>query len=203
MWVDPTGLFDYESGEIHDGDTLSSIVADGNERFGTSFTIEQIKNLNGIDDPDKIYIGQNLAALFEWSSASQINVSEQDFSNWYNDSKSIGSLIDSSGITLDFTNNQSYSKAGNIGVGFLEVGLGFGCFYLGYVAAEGVVVTGGASSVTAGKGALESFATGSTLCAYGIARLAGVHNETITSEIVSVFEPLILSVGEAIRNYSR
>jgi RHS repeat-associated protein len=110
-FTDPTGMFNYETGEIVPGDTLSEIVAEGNERFGTNFTVDDIAGLNGIDDPDKIQAGEFLAPLAEWSSSSTMDVDA--FSEWQSDF--FNSALQSIPLYLDIGASLNVPVAGNPG----------------------------------------------------------------------------------------
>jgi nucleoid-associated protein YgaU len=60
-FTDPTGLYDWATGNIESGDTLSQIVAAGNKAAGTNLAVSDWAKLNGITDPNKIQAGQWLA----------------------------------------------------------------------------------------------------------------------------------------------
>jgi RHS repeat-associated protein len=57
-FIDPTGLYNKETGEVESGDTLSSITGEINEYYGTNYTYSNIATINGVKDANKIYIGQ-------------------------------------------------------------------------------------------------------------------------------------------------
>jgi RHS repeat-associated protein len=61
-YSDPTGLFDWDTNTIQEGDTLSQIAQDCNTRYGTNYTAEDLQGLNSdtISDVDKIYAGNHL-----------------------------------------------------------------------------------------------------------------------------------------------
>ena len=61
-YTDPTGLFDWDTNTIQEGDTLSQIAKDCNTRYGTNYTADDLQGLNSdtISDKDKIYAGNHL-----------------------------------------------------------------------------------------------------------------------------------------------
>ena len=59
-YLDPFGLFNMETGEIEKGDTLSEITWQINDKYHTTYTNSEIAQLNNIENPDKIYIGQKI-----------------------------------------------------------------------------------------------------------------------------------------------
>ena len=59
--IDPTGLFDIETGTIEKGDNLTKITKQINEKFGTKLTISDIAKANNIEDANKIQVGNKIA----------------------------------------------------------------------------------------------------------------------------------------------
>ena len=61
-YSDPTGLFDFDTNTIEEGDTLSQIAKDCNTRYGTNYTADDLQGLNSdtISDKNKIYAGNHL-----------------------------------------------------------------------------------------------------------------------------------------------
>ena len=61
-YIDPTGLFDFDTNTIEEGDTLSQIAKDCNTRYGTNYTADDLQGLNSdtICDKNKIYAGNHL-----------------------------------------------------------------------------------------------------------------------------------------------
>jgi RHS repeat-associated protein len=57
---DPTGLFNIKSGTVEKGDTLSQITSLLNQNNNTSYTVNQVAELNNIKDINKITVGQTL-----------------------------------------------------------------------------------------------------------------------------------------------
>lgn len=57
-FIDPSGLWNAETGEVERGDTLSNITNKINEIYNTIYTYNEIAKLNEIDNPDIIRIGQ-------------------------------------------------------------------------------------------------------------------------------------------------
>ena len=45
---------------VHKGDTLSKIVYDHNQKYGTNLTVAEVAKKNGIKDPNKIFSGQQI-----------------------------------------------------------------------------------------------------------------------------------------------
>ena len=60
-YSDPTGLFNWDTFEVTEGDTLSEIVSKANEIAGTDYTVNEIAELNGIKNPDLIHPGDWVA----------------------------------------------------------------------------------------------------------------------------------------------
>jgi hypothetical protein len=58
--IDPSGLFDIETGTIEKGDNLTKITKQINEKFGTSLTIQDIAKGNNIKDINKINSGDKI-----------------------------------------------------------------------------------------------------------------------------------------------
>jgi RHS repeat-associated protein len=58
--IDPTGMFDIETGTIEKGDNLTKITKQINDRFGTNLTINEISTANGIKNTNKIQIGDKI-----------------------------------------------------------------------------------------------------------------------------------------------
>ncbi len=59
--IDPTGLFDIETGTIEKGDNLTKITKQINEKYGTKLTISDIAKANNIEDANKIQVGNKIA----------------------------------------------------------------------------------------------------------------------------------------------
>ena len=57
-FIDPTGMYIEESGEVEEGDTLSGVTNTLNKIYGTSYTYDDIAKFNNISDPNKINAGQ-------------------------------------------------------------------------------------------------------------------------------------------------
>jgi hypothetical protein len=63
--IDPSGLFDIETGTIEKGDNLTKITKQINEKFGTNLTIQDIAKGNNIKDVNKIKAGDKIVLLGE------------------------------------------------------------------------------------------------------------------------------------------
>ncbi len=63
-YIDPAGLFtwdaDGQGGYVDQDDSLSQITVDYNRNNGTNYTYQSVADLNGIEDPDKLTIGQHI-----------------------------------------------------------------------------------------------------------------------------------------------
>lgn len=57
-YIDPLGLYNIETWEVEKGDTLGDITRQINEHYETSYTVDQIWNLNNIENINRIYVGQ-------------------------------------------------------------------------------------------------------------------------------------------------
>lgn len=177
-YTDPTGMFaadeDGQGGTVTSGDTLSQIVKDYNTKNGTNLDYNDVAKANGIENPDKIGVGQiiQLGEKKESSTSAKQdnNVSQQQ--------------------------NAGYSKLTNIMIGTGEILGGVGMWYLSYQSAKGVVVTGGIASAQAGWVALETFTVGSSFMAFGLERITGNNNTKIEDEITGVFEPIISTLAK-------
>ncbi len=60
IYKDPLGLYSIKTGAVEKGDTLSKIRGLINGANETNYSIKQIADLNGISNPDRIYVGQTL-----------------------------------------------------------------------------------------------------------------------------------------------
>jgi RHS repeat-associated protein len=60
-YIDPTGMFDIETGTVEKGDNLTKITKQINDKFDTKLTINEIAGANGIKDANKIQIGDKIA----------------------------------------------------------------------------------------------------------------------------------------------
>lgn len=49
-YIDPTGMFNVETGEVEEGDTLESITGILNDEYGISLTESKVAEVNGIED---------------------------------------------------------------------------------------------------------------------------------------------------------
>jgi hypothetical protein len=58
--IDPTGMFDIETGTVEKGDNLTKITKQINDKFGTQLTISEIAGANGIKNANKIQIGDKI-----------------------------------------------------------------------------------------------------------------------------------------------
>lgn len=58
IFIDPTGMYVMESGEVEEGDTMGSITGELNDYFGTRLSYQDIATINDVSDPNKIQIGQ-------------------------------------------------------------------------------------------------------------------------------------------------
>ena len=58
--IDPNGMFDIETGTIEKGDNLTEITRQLNKKFGTNFTVQDVAKANGIEDVDKIKVGNKI-----------------------------------------------------------------------------------------------------------------------------------------------
>jgi len=141
-------MYNFNTGEVEAGDTMSEIVADGNAKYGTSFTVDDIANLNGIKDPNKIYAGQKLARLAEWSDHPNSQFSYADAQNYVE------------GVADNFAKNIPFYVDASGGAGFMTpVNLGptKGLFFTAW----GVYSYSGANaSLSAGPGASLTFGVG-------------------------------------------
>ena len=70
-YVDPTGMFNVETGEVEDGDTLESITSILNDEYGITLTKSKVAEVNGIEN-DEITVGaflilpkQELVLIFD------------------------------------------------------------------------------------------------------------------------------------------
>jgi RHS repeat-associated protein len=57
---DPSGLFDAKNGVVQKGDTLGMITQAINGINGTNYSVNQVAKLNGISNPNKISVGQQI-----------------------------------------------------------------------------------------------------------------------------------------------
>ena len=87
IFIDPTGMYGMESGEVEEGDTLESITKELNDYFGTDYSYEDIAFFNGIEDADQIQIG----------SFVYMGAYNDDGSAWLRS-------YDASEVTLDYWN---------------------------------------------------------------------------------------------------
>ena len=83
FYIDPTGMYVVETGEVEEGDTLSGITNQLNEQYGTNYSYKDIASINNIANPDKIKIGQTIriGTLDGWQppvSASGFNGGDWD-----------------------------------------------------------------------------------------------------------------------------
>ena len=65
-FLDPYGLFDWDTGEIEEGDTLADITYEGNQKYGTDYDFYDIAEINDISDPNRINAGDSLTLPEEW-----------------------------------------------------------------------------------------------------------------------------------------
>ncbi|MDD7417435.1 MAG: LysM peptidoglycan-binding domain-containing protein [Spirochaetales bacterium] len=177
-YIDPTGMFNFETNTIEEGDTLSKIADDYNSKNGTNVTAEDIAKANNINDPNKIYSGNSL-----------------DFSSFDSSSTKIGQSI---------TDIASYSKAANITIGIAEILLGCSLYIGSTYAAAGIEVgSSGTASYFAGMSIVEGYASGALLVGYGISRLAGTNNHPFTEDITNTFVPHEVDIATNIDSYTK
>ncbi len=159
-YIDPIGMFNFETNTIEEGDTLSKIADEYNSKNG-----------------NKIYSGNSL-----------------DFSSFMktNDSNSSG------------TDKHGYSRASNITIGVLEITTGLVIASGSIVTATGIdAVSGGIATIPAGYAVLSGWATGSTLVAFGITRIANSNNEKVSDDIRNAFMPSVVGISQEIDKVSR
>jgi hypothetical protein len=59
--IDPTGMFDIETGTVEKGDNLTKIKNQINQKYGTKLSVSDIATGNNIGDPNKIQVGDKIA----------------------------------------------------------------------------------------------------------------------------------------------
>ncbi|MBU1017753.1 LysM peptidoglycan-binding domain-containing protein [Patescibacteria group bacterium] len=59
-YIDPTGMYNMETGEVEKDDTLSSITGELNDYFGTDYSFKDVAAFNSISNPDVIHIGDTV-----------------------------------------------------------------------------------------------------------------------------------------------
>jgi RHS repeat-associated protein len=90
FYVDPTGMYVIESGEVEEGDNLTTVTSDLNKFYNTNYSVNDIAVFNNIDNPDLIYSGQIVrigAYDNDGSTWLLSNSSNAISSNWDNMSK--------------------------------------------------------------------------------------------------------------------
>ena len=105
---------------------------------------------------------------------------------------------------IDVDNEIRYSRGANIAIGIAEI-LG-GIFIAGgaVIGAGGIeVISGGTATIPAGWATLGGWSAGSTFVAFGIARLAGADNGSVSNDITSVFLPSVTDIAQAMNNYTK
>ncbi|MGJ4787375.1 polymorphic toxin-type HINT domain-containing protein, partial [Leptospira koniambonensis] len=93
--------YDIEKGLVQGGDTISSIRKELNEKYGTSYTDEDIARMNGLISKDKIYPGTMIVSpeLFE---SLPVELKRQYFNN-----KQKGSIITDATRTITLAGGYS------------------------------------------------------------------------------------------------
>ena len=107
-------------------------------------------------------------------------------------------------IRIDVDNEIRYSRGANIAIGIAEI-LG-GIFIAGgaVIGAGSIeVISGGTATIPAGWATLGGWSAGSTFVAFGIARLAGADNGSVSNDITSVFLPSVTDIAQAMNNYTK
>ena len=164
-YIDPTGMFNFETNTIEEGDTLSKIADDYNSKNGTNVTADDLAKANNIDNPNKIYSGDSL-----------------DFSSFMKTSKE--NILDS-----NISKNADcgyYNKTGNFLIGLGELVSGVGIIVGGgFTAASLAPETVGASAMVGYSAVL----TGGAISAYGISRMAGENNVPIGNDLKNIILP--------------
>ena len=105
---------------------------------------------------------------------------------------------------IDVDNEIRYSRGANIAIGIAEI-LG-GIFIAGgaVIGAGSIeVISGGTATIPAGWATLGGWSAGSTFVAFGIARLAGADNGSVSNDITSVFLPSVTDIAQAMNNYTK
>ena len=105
---------------------------------------------------------------------------------------------------IDVDNEIRYSRGSNIAIGIAEI-LG-GIFIAGgaVIGAGSIeVISGGTATIPAGWATLGGWSAGSTFVAFGIARLAGADNGSVSNDITSVFLPSVTDIAQAMNNYTK
>ena len=100
-YTDPTGAFDWDTNTIESGDTLSKITDEYNTRNGTNYTYDEIAKANGIEDPNKIYVGNTL----DFSSLLSEKTGETTLSEKSNNT--LGDMLNSFERPIDDIGNLS------------------------------------------------------------------------------------------------
>ncbi|MBU1017762.1 LysM peptidoglycan-binding domain-containing protein [Patescibacteria group bacterium] len=59
-YIDPTGMYNMETGEVEKNDTLSSITTELNDQFGTDYTYKDTAAFNNISNPNLIRVGDTV-----------------------------------------------------------------------------------------------------------------------------------------------
>ena len=200
-YTDPTGLFDWDTNTIQEGDTLSQIAEDCNIRYGTNYTADDLQGLNSdtISDKDKIYAGNHL----NLGKAEDVQKRAADYTSRATTQYSNEQVMPSPLTNLN-SDVKGYSRGANVAIGVGEMLLGVG-FYIGStIAAGGIEVsTEGVGSYYAGLAIVEGYATGSLLFAYGVSRLAGSNNQKFKDDIVGTFVPPEVDIANSMNDYAK
>ena len=178
-YIDPTGMFNFETNTIEEGDTLSKIADEYNSKNGTNVTAEDIAKANNISDPNKIYSGNSL----DFSSLD--NYATEDNTSFIVQGL-IGGVEILTGILVD------------VGITLYVAG-----------AEAAALETQGTLNPSLGAEAMSGYTTGALLMADGINVLSGAFSKNKTDSMIgSLIKDIFFSspykdVGEGLQEYRK
>ncbi len=203
-YCDPSGMYDWGSNTIQEGDTLSQIAKDCNAKYGTNYTADDLQRLNSdtISDKDKIYAGNHLnlgldkgptkspTAGYNYSGSTSAPKEEKRRDPHGADGgkggKEVLSNAPSFADNIIGKKSNYYTITGNFFIGFGEFLSGIGIIVGGGFAASALAPeTLGCSA----KIGYDAVITGGALSAYGITRMAGANNKPFGEHVKSIFLP--------------
>ena len=181
-YSDPTGLFDFDTNTIEEGDTLSQIAKDCNTRYGKNYTADDLQGLNSdtISDKDKIYAGNHL----NLGKTEDIQKRTAD----YTSRATTQDLIEQ--VTPERKEDHHLRN------GLLEIGAGLTIWILTGIEVRNTMLKDPKSTTQVGYGGILA---GGSLIADGFVRATGNSKTTVKEDFMSLLES---PLGNAVREFN-
>ena len=194
-YSDPTGLFDFDTNTIEEGDTLSQIAKDCNTRYGKNYTADDLQGLNSdtIIDKDKIYAGNHL----NLGKTEDIQKRTADYTSRATTQDLIEQVTPERKETAPSATKEHLERISEVARnGLLEIGAGLTIWILTGIEVRNTMLKDPKSTTQVGYGGILA---GGSLIADGFVRATGNSKTTVKEDFMSLLES---PLGNAVREFN-